>query len=142
MKYAITCKSFRLTKLENNMVKEFVQKISKLLVTFGKEALYVNVVLRRHKKNSLDHLVKRFIKEQEISHFINHRSIDSPIYFDGTVFIPLPRKTLTSYMLGKSVKEALSTVFENLKEEIAKYKGKHFKGHSGYFDRSTIRRKE
>lgn len=122
------------------MINELVQKVSNLLPDMKSCDPVLSIILRRHKKHSLEHLFKNYYKKFEVSRFIPRHGVDNPIYFDGTIYIPLPQRHLVVHMLGKSIKEALGVGFENLKEEIQKYKGRYFKGHSKYFDRRTLRR--
>jgi len=142
MNYTITCKNYKLTIEDNKALKLVQGKFSKLFATFQKDSPILKIVLRKHKKNSLDHPIKRFIKEHEITKISHHKYIDNPYFFDGTMLINLPKKPLVVQMIGKSVKEAFLAGFESMKEELLKYKGKHFKSHSEYFDKSSIRKIE
>lgn len=139
MHFTVTTKQFHLSDNEYRHLERLVKKL--LQFTPWKEPDYplLDVILRKNRKKSLNHIEKRLISESALLPKQRHETIDNPIYFDGTLELILPKKRIVAQMLGKTVREALKDGFDELFLELDKYKGMHFVNDSEYYSHKTIR---
>ncbi|MEK7605918.1 MAG: hypothetical protein AAB478_05370 [Patescibacteria group bacterium] len=139
MHFTITTKLFHISDKDCQYIEKLVKKL--LQLTPWKEPDYplLDILLRKHRKKSLDHIEKRLILEGAIQPKHGHETIDNPVYYDGTLDLILPKKRIVANMLGKTVHEALKDGFDELFLELDKYKGLHFANDSEYYNHRTIR---
>ncbi len=140
MRYAITVKKCSLSIATERKIEKQVKKLTQFLPGFSNQALFLEIVMRKHRKKSFDHLEKRLIGNNEITPAGNRPLLDSPVYYDGTIKLILPKKPLIVHMLGKTADNALLNGFHTLIKELKIYKGKHFQENSEYSSQETIRK--
>ena len=140
MHITVSTKLFRITDRDYSYVVRLAGKLVKFMPWEDPDYPLLDVIIRKHKKKSLNHIEKRLIKEESVRPLHGHESIDNPIYYDGTLGLILPKKRIVAKMLGKSVHEAVKDGFDELFRELDIYKGAHFEEDSEYFDHRTIRK--
>lgn len=142
MNLIITTKKFRLLGNDQQYIGKLVKKILRFIPWKDDDYPLLEIILRKHKKKSLDHSEKKLIAKDLVRPLAGHETIDNPVYYDGTVDLILPKKRLVANMLGKTVHEAIKDGFDELFSEIDTYKGLHFSGNSKYYSHQTIRQKQ
>ena len=141
MHFTITTKLFHLSDIECRYIERLVKKLLQFAPWKEPDLPLLEIVVRKHKKKSLNHIEKRLISEGTVEAKPGHETIDNPIYYDGTLDLILPKKRIVAKMLGKTVREALKDGFDELFLELDKYKGMHFANDSEYHSHKTIRQK-
>jgi len=130
--------------IPNRLHQDIIKRMEKIIrVIPWKDSDYplLDIIVRKKRKKSLDHIEKRLISEYEINPPAGgHKSVDNPVYYDGTIKLIMPKRPLIVSLLGKTPEEAFVLGFDHLEREIGRYKGTHLKSHSEYFDHDTIRR--
>lgn len=139
MHFIVTTKQFHLSDNEYRYLERLVKKLLQFTPWKEPDFPLLEIIIRRHKKKSLDHIEKRLISESAVKPKPEHETIDNPIYFDGTLELILPKKRIVTKMLGKTAREALKDGFDELFIELDKYKGMHFVNDSEYYSHKTIR---
>jgi len=134
MNISITTKGIRLSDRDEKYIERRLKKLSRFLPFQEKEIPTLSLLVRQHKKHSLNHSLGKVKK--------GHKSIDNPEYFDGILRLILPKKTLIANMLGKRIHDCLKDGFDELMVEVEKYKGIYFKNNSDFPDHKTIRKRE
>lgn len=140
MHFTVTTKQFHLSDNEYEHIERLVKKLLRFTPWTEPDYPLFEIIIRRHKKKSLDHTEKRLISEGAVEPKPAHETVDSPVYYDGTLDLVLPQKRVVSKMLGKTVREALKDGFDELFLELDKYKGLHFANDSEYYSHKTIRK--
>lgn len=138
MKYTVSTKKFKLSSKIEVDIARHIAKIVRVTPIFPNNFILLDITIRKEKKNSLDH-TENTIRNFDINPLPGHPIIDNPVFYDGTLHLVLPIKSLTVHFRGKTPDEALQFGFERLVEEIDVYKGKHIPSDSEYKNHKTIR---
>lgn len=141
MKYTISGKHLRLSDKTLGHIVVHIKKINHVLPDLNPDIAELDLLIRENKKKKLHDVKPEDLKEnlmQKAKAKVISKAL-SPIYFDGTIKLVLPRKPLTIHLKGASIDEAINVGFARLFREIEIYKGKHYSSNSEYFDHRTIR---
>lgn len=128
MDYKLTTKNCRVSDTTRQYLKVHVKKIGRFLEKTVGELPKAEIIIRRQKKRRLNHLT-------------SNPKASSPIYYELSVKIVLPKKPLFVHFQGKTIEEAIDVCFHRLLKELEKYKGKHISSYSKYLDHRSIRRR-
>lgn len=139
MNFTISIKQLRLSQNESIYIEKLVKKVMNLCPWDEPDLPLLEIVIRRHKTKSLNHLETRLIAEGSIAPLPGHEIMDNPVYFDGTIDLILPKKRIIAKMLGKTVQEAVKDGFDELFRELDKYKGFNFVNDSEYYNHASMR---
>lgn len=139
MRYTISTKLFHLSDKDNQYIKKLAEKLLAFIPFKDGDYPLLEIVIRRHKKKSLNHIEKRLISNLSVQPLAGHENVDNPVYYDGTLDLILPKKRIVSKMLGKTVDEAIKDGFDELIRELDDYKGLYFESDSKFYDHKTIR---
>lgn len=147
MIYSISTKGCKLPDEKLDYINKHIEKLVQLLPNLNSDLAFLELIIRRHKKKRLDHMLKH-IKEtsggnQQAKKLttINLKA-SSPVYYNGTIMLRLPKKPLVAHIFGTTIDEAINIGFERLVKELETYKGEHFQGHSEYSNHRSIRKQE
>lgn len=140
MHYTVTTKHFHIANKDLIHLTKLLKKVLGMVQWRELDYPLVDIVLRMQKKRSRNYMEKKFTSELIVQPLREHKIIDNPVYYDGTIKLLLPKKPLVVHILGIQVDEALNAGFDHLFRELATYKGHHFGDYSEYFDHRTIRR--
>jgi len=141
MKYAVTMKHMKLSNKVLARIKRHVQKLSVLFSEMEEDLPFLEIIVKKHKKRRLNHVTDeiRFDDTIETIESVSPK-YHSPVYYDGTIKLILPRKSLVAHTKGFLPDQAIDKGFVRLMKEAKTYKGKHFTGNSEYFDHRSIRK--
>lgn len=141
MKYTISTKHLKLSDKTLGHIEKHIEKINHMLSHLQPDISELDLLIRENKKKRLnDRNLEAFVENEMLKakNRVNAKIL-SPIYFDGTIKLTLPKKPLTIHLHGTTLDEAINVGFDRLFGEIETYKGKHYTGNSEYFDHRTIR---
>lgn len=141
MHLTVSTKLFRITDRDYSYIVRLAGKLVEFMPWEDPDYPLLDIVIRKHKKKSLDHIERKLVSEGSVRPLHGHETIDSPVYYDGTLDLILPQRRLVAKMLGKTVHEAIKDGFDELLAELDTYKGLHFVDDSEYFDHRTIRKR-
>lgn len=139
MHFTISTKKFRISDKDFRYVERLVRKLVQFSPWKDPDYPLLDVIIRKHRKRSRDHIERRLIAEDSVHSLPGHETVDEPVYYDGTLDLILPKKRLVANMLGRTVDEAIKDGFDELFRELDTYKGLHFADDSEYYSRQTIR---
>lgn len=111
MIYSISTKDCKISEKNLILLERHLYKLSDLISKFSSDLPLLYLVIRWHSKKD---------------------------YYDGALFLDIPKKRLYAVFEGKSIEEAVQLGFERIEREIDTYKGLHFTSDSEYYDRSTL----
>lgn len=121
MRTVITTKGFKYESNEQEKIDALVNRLTLSLTKFKEDLPLLTFVLRKDKKVG------------------SPQKVVSPFYYEGTITLQLPKKPLVAHVLRVTVIEAIEEAFMRIFKELDTYKGKHFKGHSKYMSKKTIK---
>lgn len=121
MRTVITTKGFKYVSNEQEKIDTLVNKLTLSLTKFKKNLPLLTFVLRKDKKVG------------------SPQKVASPFYYEGTITLQLPRKPLVAHVIRVTVIEAIEEAFMRIFKELDTYKGKHFKGHSKYVSKKSLK---
>ena len=142
MKYTVTTKHLKLSEKTLAHIERHVKKINHMLPFLDPDAVTLDFVLRKNRKKRLNHIKIEIFEEdhQEKSIEQINPKAESPIYYDGTIKMILPKKPLVVHIAGENIDQAINIGFERLFKELETYKGRHLVDDSEYFNHDTIRK--
>jgi len=117
----ITTKGFKLSEKDKEKLGSYVSKLSRYLIQFREKLPILTFILRKDKK------VSALPKEP------------SPFYYEGTIRLRLPKKSLVSHIREAFTTQAIEKGFRRILKELQTYKGKHFRGHSKYRSKESLK---
>lgn len=142
MDYKLTTKNCRVSDTTRQYLEVHVKKLGRFLEKIVGELPKAEIIIKRQKKRRLNHLIERFIFNHGVSFLTSNPKAPSPIYYELSVKIVLPKKPLFVHSQAKTIEEAIGVCFHRLLKELERYKGKHVSSYSKYLDHRSIRRRE
>jgi ribosome-associated translation inhibitor RaiA len=121
MRTTITTKGFKMNAKEGEKMTVCIEKLTHALSAFKEDLPLLTFILKKDKKVGSPVKVK------------------SPFYHEGTMTLRLPKKSLIAHVSNITAFEAIEAAFLRITKELQKYKGKHFKGHSKYVNKDSIK---
>lgn len=140
MKYTITAKQCKVSEMAKDYIEKQLTKLDSFLPYFPPDGTFVTILVRKSHKHHLSHIGERISEDGETRSKESRSTVDHPIYYEGMIKLSLPIKPLVVESKGKSMNEVLANGFLLIHKELQEYKGKHFKGHSEYYDQRSIRK--
>ncbi|MCL5411716.1 MAG: hypothetical protein M1150_03165 [Patescibacteria group bacterium] len=140
MEYLISTKKFQLSDSSLRYLDRKLKRLSRFLSDMAIDLPLLEIIIRKHKKRRLDHILENVSVDPEVNIVSVTPKSSSPVYYDGTMRLQLPKKPIVAHFDGKTVDEALEVGFKRLTRELDTYKGEHFGSDSEYFDQKTIRK--
>ncbi|MCR4324442.1 MAG: HPF/RaiA family ribosome-associated protein [Candidatus Curtissbacteria bacterium] len=113
MNLCITARQYRLSSHLWDSIDRHVQKLEQWLPHIDRGLGLIKVVIKRNRRRN---------------------------FFDGSIYLSLPKKHLYTYFQGANADEAINQAFEHLFKELSRYKGKHFTNDSQYYRHESVRR--
>jgi ribosome-associated translation inhibitor RaiA len=141
MRLTITTKQFQVIDNDHRYIEKLVKKLERFSPWKDLDYPHLDIILRKHKKKSLDHTQDKLVSEDSVLPLHGHETVDNPVYYDGVLNLILPKKRLVATMLGETVQMAVKDGFDELFRELDKYKGLHFANDSKYDTHRTMRQK-
>lgn len=112
MIYSISTKDCKISEKNLTLLERHLYKLSDLISKFSSDLPLLYLVIRWHSKKE---------------------------YYDGGIFLDIPKKRLYCSFHGKSIEEAIQLGFERIEKEVKNYKGLHFASNSEYYDHSNLK---
>lgn len=132
MHFTLTAHGFRLTRQENLSIEKQVAKLIRFMPIEQPDYPLLDIIMRKQTKKGHAHFKETILKEKSAYPLKGYEAADSPIYYDGTLNLSLPKKRIATKMLGKTPSEALHDGFDELFRQLDIYKGLHFPNDSTY----------
>lgn len=140
MIYNITTKGFKLSNQKLIYIDRYAKKVTRFLSDLDIHLLHFDIIIKKYKSKRLDHGRKILQTDSEAINFEVHPKFKSPIYYEGRIWLQIPKKSLVSHSKGSTSEEAIDIGFKRLIKELETYEGKHFPNDSEYYNHTSIKR--
>lgn len=113
MVYHITTKHCKLSKSANRYFEKWADKLSQWLPSNWHDTIKLSYFIAWHQHGH---------------------------YYDGSIALKLPQKSLFAHFRARSIHDAVKKGFSHIMRMLSRYKGMHFPSHSKYYH--ALRNKE
>lgn len=142
MRVKIAVKGFKLSDKALLVIGKHAKKLTLFLSQIKSNLPLLDIIIRKQKKRRLNSGINSVDVVYNIKSKFAFPKIKTPFFYDGTLKLILPKRSLIVHIKGNLIEEAIKAGFSRLIKELNNYQGKHHKGNSKYFDHRSIRKIE